>query len=259
MAYNRTVRCSNCWNTGHNRRTCPDIKAAIAKEAAEGKEGYFTKQKARETSRHRTRKCTFCNTSGHNRRSCTVLKGELATIADLTIRYRTKIVAWLKDLNIVEGSFVRYRQLERFNLRDINASEGVLRVGIVKSILWDNVTAWRTCHGEQALFTVDTHMRRQRPRYDRVVPGDVLPEFYKEACAEVGHATGISQVGYDRSKNIERVGDTVYVFDMPENWLDPATVQASVKVWLKGESSRYSLPSAFLLGDKLPSDEDDVN
>ena len=36
MSYKRTVRCSHCYQTGHNKSGCPEYKAKIEEWRAEG-------------------------------------------------------------------------------------------------------------------------------------------------------------------------------------------------------------------------------
>ncbi len=58
MSYNRTVRCSSCYKTGHNRTGCPELKAAWEQdpESWQGKQWQrILAQKAK------PRKCGYCD------------------------------------------------------------------------------------------------------------------------------------------------------------------------------------------------------
>ena len=40
MSYNGTVRCSYCYQTGHNRRTCPELSEVTARQWRASKSNY---------------------------------------------------------------------------------------------------------------------------------------------------------------------------------------------------------------------------
>jgi hypothetical protein len=67
----RRTRCSFCGNQGHNRATCPSIKAHIKDDP----NGYYARQEDHKKS-HRVkspRLCSYCKKSGHNKATCTEL------------------------------------------------------------------------------------------------------------------------------------------------------------------------------------------
>ena len=55
MSYNGTVRCRECYNTGHNRRTCPQLTERLQRRAQNEldqngtKEGFYGRQYAKRT------------------------------------------------------------------------------------------------------------------------------------------------------------------------------------------------------------------
>ena len=76
MAWNGTVTCSECYNTGHNRNGCPRRKERHAEALAlpEGEREYYQRRLIEDFARKKQRKCSYCDEQGHNRRSCQKLK-----------------------------------------------------------------------------------------------------------------------------------------------------------------------------------------
>ena len=66
MSYNGTVRCSYCYNTGHNRRSCPKLKKYIE----ENPDSWRAIQAKESKKRASNRRCSWCNETGHNARTC---------------------------------------------------------------------------------------------------------------------------------------------------------------------------------------------
>jgi hypothetical protein len=68
MSYSGTVCCRYCGQEGHNRRTCPDYKALLARQAGDGNKWAQAQLAAK--NRKSVRKCGWCNETGHNKRTC---------------------------------------------------------------------------------------------------------------------------------------------------------------------------------------------
>ena len=66
MSYNGTVRCSYCYNTGHNRSSCPKLKKFIE----ENPDSWRAVQARDAKARASKRKCSWCGNTGHNARTC---------------------------------------------------------------------------------------------------------------------------------------------------------------------------------------------
>lgn len=66
MSYNGTVRCSYCYNKGHNRRSCPELKKFIE----ENPDSWRAVQARESKKRASKRKCSWCDNTGHNLRTC---------------------------------------------------------------------------------------------------------------------------------------------------------------------------------------------
>ena len=68
MSWSGTVCCRHCGQEGHNRRTCPDYKAILNRQAGEGNK--WAKATLERRNRKSVRKCGWCNETGHNKRTC---------------------------------------------------------------------------------------------------------------------------------------------------------------------------------------------
>ena len=79
MSYNGTVRCSYCHTTGHNRRSCPELK----KYCEENPDSNWAKFETHRKARKSKRRCGHCGETGHNKRTCP----ELAELKQLWKQY----------------------------------------------------------------------------------------------------------------------------------------------------------------------------
>ena len=66
MSYNGTVRCSFCHGTGHNRRSCPELK----KYCDENPDSDWAKFETHRKARKNKKRCGYCGETGHNKRTC---------------------------------------------------------------------------------------------------------------------------------------------------------------------------------------------
>ena len=88
MSYTGTVRCSHCYQSGHNKTSCPELK----KEWEKDPNSYYGRQWAAIQARKAKPKiCGYCGEEGHTRRTCAErkrqVKERLAEVLD--IRKRT--------------------------------------------------------------------------------------------------------------------------------------------------------------------------
>jgi len=93
MAWNNTVRCSYCYLTGHNRRSCKELK----KHIQDYPDSYQARQHKTSLEHHQPRRCTYCFCTGHNRRTCDVLLSDTAFfkvhLSKQRVAYREKMIA----------------------------------------------------------------------------------------------------------------------------------------------------------------------
>ncbi len=109
--YKRTVRCGHCYEKGHNKSSCPELRKrlrdSIASAKAKLEEGVFgydwektqTERRLREAtsqlykleSKGKSRKCGFCQDEGHTRRTCQARKDEVIHHTERTLKFRREL------------------------------------------------------------------------------------------------------------------------------------------------------------------------
>ena len=114
MGYKRTVRCSYCHETGHNRSSCPQYKAKIERyRAAYGDDHrevrMYDEKKARKARSAKTRRCTYCGEQGHNRASCAKLKAAISDFSNRNAEYRANVLAAMVEHGIGPGAMVKMK------------------------------------------------------------------------------------------------------------------------------------------------------
>ena len=135
MSYSGTVRCRHCYQTGHNRRTCPDVTKQFKRRAqseidsgTSHEDGYYQSEyakragvwlhngeKATELKRNRrggTRRCKYCAKTGHNTRTCEELKTAKAEALVETKRVRGAIAEALEESGLGIGALLTRGQEE---------------------------------------------------------------------------------------------------------------------------------------------------
>lgn len=129
--YNGKVRCSYCYEYGHNRRTCPERLARLQKnlehEKSDSSQGRYTEYYANQIAKmtgvnpetgekrgrrneSRGRVCSYCKDRGHNRRTCPVLKNDLERYAVMTRETRQEVRDWALTDGIGIGAMVKYKE-----------------------------------------------------------------------------------------------------------------------------------------------------
>jgi len=95
-----STHCSYCHNRGHNRRTCPELKAKI--ESLPTDDYRVEQYKARQQGKPRN--CKYCGQPGHNTRGCNKLKEESSRYADLNHFFKMDVANYLNSIGIVKGN-----------------------------------------------------------------------------------------------------------------------------------------------------------
>tara|TARA_R110000787_G_scaffold56104_2_gene129118 strand:- start:938 stop:1624 length:687 start_codon:yes stop_codon:yes gene_type:complete len=110
MSWNGTLRCSNCYEQGHNKRGCPVLKAEIAERRAVDPDDWRVKNHDRHrayTSRKgEQRDCTYCSTTGHNRRTCGKLKAHVHAIQKASVAWRRAFLQAMQTAGLGTGSII---------------------------------------------------------------------------------------------------------------------------------------------------------
>jgi len=93
MTYKRTIHCRRCGKAGHNRNSCPEQKAYIARRRElYGDDDFTVRQhdakKARRAAASKNRTCSYCGSTDHNRRGCPTIKEHMAAYEAMNATYR---------------------------------------------------------------------------------------------------------------------------------------------------------------------------
>ena len=137
MSWNGTVTCSHCYQTGHNKRGCPQLKEEIERRRAEFGDDDW---KVRSHDSHRrwtsrkgeTRRCTYCGEVGHNRRTCPTLGGHVEQMQKASVVFRRRFVDALQASGVGVGSLLVYTDTWRDHKTRY----------LVAGIEWDRATAF---------------------------------------------------------------------------------------------------------------------
>ncbi len=121
--YSSHRTCSYCRQTGHNRRTCPEL--------AKSSYGQRVQQRSRESASNR--RCGFCTQKGHTSRTCSVKR---AMIDEATARIDDVRSVWLekrRSLGMGEHSMIKVYPLyaqNRYSRDQWEDAAHLLMVGI---------------------------------------------------------------------------------------------------------------------------------
>ena len=108
MSYNGTVRCGQCHNRGHNKRSCPEIKRLAAADP----NGYYGRKVAEmAASNAKPRKCSYCGKAeGHTRRTCQTLKTHRREARQDTTLVRKGLKKWIEASGLGPGALITSRR-----------------------------------------------------------------------------------------------------------------------------------------------------
>ena len=141
MSYSGTVRCGNCYTSGHNRNGCPELKAAWEKDP----ESWQGKQWQRIIDRKAKPKiCGYCDESGHTRAQCQIKKTHMGIYQmDLNL-WRQAIAKWTQEVGLGVGALVRANNSPYSNTDHRwvypNSENYVAPVGMVMSQMTGKIT-----------------------------------------------------------------------------------------------------------------------
>ena len=153
MSYRRQTTCSNCYGKGHNRRSCPAMRAR-AEEAAKkpANERDWTDQRAIErieelkVSSSTPRSCSYCYETGHNMRGCNTRKSDILNTVSRTIDFRKKFIQALKANSFGVGAIVSYNgYMTGFGYARDNGGAHYL---LVKSFYEEQIVPWN-CYNKR--------------------------------------------------------------------------------------------------------------
>ena len=203
MSWNGTVRCSYCYGTGHNKRSCPEYTERLKQHAMSEIEsgdydGYWGRQYNKRVNdglyadgtpmsdEHlnqakvrggKVRRCTYCGSKGHNRRTCPTLKANKEAYVVDAIAFRRRLVDAMRSAGIGVGALV---STERW---------GDTYCWMVTQIRWNHIDHLRVGHCDpvmgQNVKTVDRYNQTQWM---------ALPALEDEQGEVVENRRGLSQL-----------------------------------------------------------------
>jgi len=107
MSWNGTVRCSNCYDKGHNRNGCPKLKEDMQKRLDADPNDWRATDYFEKKKRTSKRTCGYCKESGHNRKTCPEAKKDRDVFILQNHAARKKAIAWMKDSGVGVGTLVK--------------------------------------------------------------------------------------------------------------------------------------------------------
>ena len=132
MSYNGTVRCSYCYQKGHNKRSCPtknkhiknryevaieqgDYRADTFRQEYEARTGLnIVTGEVLPKSKRKVSKvpCSYCGRQGHTRRTCSFLKSDKKVFAEISKLTRKAVWEQLVNNGVGVGSIVPVRTFQ---------------------------------------------------------------------------------------------------------------------------------------------------
>ena len=99
-------RCGHCYNSGHNRRSCPEIRKII-RDNPDGYQARIERQKKEQASRN-PRRCSYCKTTGHNKKTCQKLGDDRRGVALDNRKWRREFLDCARTSGFNVGTLLRF-------------------------------------------------------------------------------------------------------------------------------------------------------
>ena len=145
--WKRTVRCSHCYEKGHNVSSCTVKRERLAKSIVDCEERILkneweydwekadTKRRLESAknilgkyeNRGKNRKCGYCKEPGHTRRTCPTRKNRVEEVMNETIDFRTKMCDKFISAGLGPGALI-YINVEEHVRTDSGQSEASLAI-----------------------------------------------------------------------------------------------------------------------------------
>lgn len=109
MSWNGTVRCGHCYGRGHNRRSCPSLKAQIAANP----NSYLAQNEKYKKESAKVRACSWCKEPGHNVKTCTHKKNGQNKLNELGSHMETQLNHILSIAGLGRGALLRKKAIIR--------------------------------------------------------------------------------------------------------------------------------------------------
>ena len=187
MSWDGTVRCGNCYEKGHNRNGCPQLKERMEARLAENPEDWRAKAYFEKKNRRTKRTCGYCRDTGHNRKTCPEAIQDRQRFIEQNQTAREKALEWMRNSGMGIGTLVEYS----------NYYDGKC-LALVESVQWEKI--------DKQTVLIDEN--------DVGIPDD--------SCLVVAKANGDSSRSIANPRNAEIVGtipSRLVSAQVPCNWL----------------------------------------
>ncbi len=139
----KTVKCSFCHRLGHNRVSCPKLKAQVEKIREEFGSNHpdvsdYDDYKVRYSKKSKLnaktlRKCSYCSSVNHNIRTCRDKTNDIIKLKKLNKQWRNNILIELRQKGIGVGTIMS-------NSGYVSSVENKKSPWTLVSIDWDNLS-----------------------------------------------------------------------------------------------------------------------
>ena len=102
--YRSSPMCRHCYERGHTKNHCPQIKAA-----AENGDPWAKDQIERQKQSVKNRRCSYCSEQGHNKRSCSHRKSDKIVYDKVGKKFIEDSLKELKANGVTVGSLISYK------------------------------------------------------------------------------------------------------------------------------------------------------
>jgi len=99
-------RCGHCYERGHNRRSCPEIRKEI-RDNPDGYQARLEREKLERQSRN-PRRCSYCKTTGHNKKTCQKLGEDRRGIALDNRKWRREFLDCARTSGFTVGTLLQF-------------------------------------------------------------------------------------------------------------------------------------------------------
>ena len=194
-------RCGYCYQRGHNRQRCPQLKE-YCKQNPNSYVAELENRRKEQRAVRGPRKCSYCSEGGHNKKTCVQLKEDRRKVSQQIRVWRQKFLSIAKENGFGIGTLVkinghRDEHLSEWLRRDLTSFVNRAgEYGIVMQLREDQLDHRQIkTYG----YNQDCCLIRFPGGQKRVFP---LPSEFKQICGEKD-TSGIEIVGTIDSSNIE--------------------------------------------------------
>ena len=236
MSWNGTVRCGNCYESGHNKTGCPELKKAWEKDPTSYKGREWARIEARKKA---PKKCSYCKETGHTRAGCDEIKQHRVQFHNDAALFRKVLVKWMGEVGIGVGALVRSSDARYYDANEeyhYPGDEGYVGpVGLVMK----NISG--STHHYTAIRDTPQHTSSESFLTMQILGTASLPEYRRNVGLTLPSIPGIiprMSTDYygresDRNDRLQHVDWEVVSPGQTEfdncTWLTPKAIKETVK------------------------------